>query len=75
MHFSVTTHAIVAFYLLLTWGLEGYSATCRAGIFCTAVRLLAQHHKFLHLPGNGAALAIGILNDQVYVEHSQKAAA
>jgi hypothetical protein len=43
--------------------------------FCTAVRLLAQHRKILHLPGNGAALAIGILNDQVYVEDSLKAAA
>jgi hypothetical protein len=43
--------------------------------FCTAVRLLAQHRKLLYLPGNSAALAIGILHDQVYVEHGQKAAA
>jgi hypothetical protein len=39
------------------------------------VRLLAQHRKLLYLPGNSAALAIGILHDQVYVEHGQKAAA
>jgi hypothetical protein len=38
------------------------------------VRLLAQHRKLLYLPGNSAALAIGILSDQVYVEHCQKAA-
>ena len=75
LHFSLAAHAIVAFCLLLTWDVVGYSATCHAGIFCTAVRLLAQHRKLLYLPGNSAALAIGILNDQVYVEHGQKAAA
>mgnify|MGYP001323632219 CR=1 FL=1 len=75
LHFSLAAHAIVAFCLLLTWDVVGYSATCHAGIFCTAVRLLAQQRKILHLLGNGAALAIGILHDQVYVEHSKKAAA
>jgi hypothetical protein len=75
LHFTAAAHAIVAFCLLLTWDVGGYSATCHAGIFCTAVRLLAQHCKLLYLPGNSAALAIGILHDQVYVEHGQKAAA
>jgi len=36
---------------------------------------LAQQRKLLHLPGDSAALAIGILHDQVYVENGQKAAA
>jgi hypothetical protein len=35
---------------------------------------LAQQRKLLHLPGDSAALAIGILHDQVYVVHGQKAA-
>ena len=75
MHFGVSMKANVAFCLLLKWEVGGYSATCHAGIFCQAVQLSAQHLKLLHLPGNSTALAIGILHDQVYVEHGLKAAA
>jgi hypothetical protein len=43
--------------------------------FLHSCAAFGQHRKLFYLPGNSAALAIGILHDQVYVEHGQKAAA